>query len=222
MLWPLGALLAVFFAMPMELFSGWGADHRLLPAIGLMLVGSLRLRDQRWRAAPIVSTAIVGLVAVRVVAVALEWRKADAGYAEYVRAFDAVADGSRMFFAFGEPRNLQQGLRPYQHLPTLVLMKRHVFVPSLFAGNSGVFPLRHTAEGDALRKIARSKDTASGRVVKWADVVAAYDYIFLVDERLLNEPEVRRLVPVFKGERVSVYRTPSRQEAAWGTRGDSR
>ncbi len=41
-------MLLLFFAMPMELFSGWGADHRLLPtmlASHLMQRGTYPARD---------------------------------------------------------------------------------------------------------------------------------------------------------------------------------
>jgi len=37
----------LFFAMPWNLFGGFGADHRLLPAMGLLLAGSLTWRTAR-------------------------------------------------------------------------------------------------------------------------------------------------------------------------------
>jgi hypothetical protein len=208
MLWPLGAMLAMYFAMPMELFGGWGADHRLLPAVGLMLVGSLGLRTEGWRPAPFVAAALVAMVAVRVFTVTAEWRRADAEYAEFLRAFESVADGSRVLFAFGEGRDKQLGRRPYQHLPTLVLMKRQVFVPYLFAGNSGVGPLRYRPEVEPLRQLVRGKVTPETPGSTWAEVMAAFDYVLLVDARRFREPSLAQLAPVFEGQRVSVYRTP--------------
>lgn len=40
MLWPLGAVVAVYFAMPMQWLGGWGGDHRLLVAVGLLAAGA--------------------------------------------------------------------------------------------------------------------------------------------------------------------------------------
>jgi hypothetical protein len=44
MLWPLLALSFFLLAMPWTLFGGSGADHRLLPALALLLAGSLTWR----------------------------------------------------------------------------------------------------------------------------------------------------------------------------------
>jgi hypothetical protein len=217
MLWPIGAMLAFFFLLPAELFSGWGADHRLLPAIGLMFVGSLRLREGQSRLAAALFTVIVFLVAIRIVAVTLEWRRADVEYGEYVQAFGAVGNGSRMFFAFGQPHEKQIGRRPYKHMPTLVLMKRHVFVPYLFAGDSGVGPLRYLPEVEPLRRIARGQGGNDGQMQYWPEIMANFDYVMLVDEHLFPESIRRQLTPVFKGKRVFVFTTPRRQVAGSST-----
>lgn len=217
MLWPIGAMLALFFLTPAELFGGWGADHRLLPAIGLMFVGSLRLREGQARLAAIMFTVTVVLVAVRIVAVTVEWRRADVEYDEYVQAFGTIRHGSRMFFAFGQPHEKQIGRRPYKHMPALVLMRRHVFVPYLFAGTSGVGPLRYKPEVEPLRRIARSTGGRGGSIQNWLEIMANYDYVMLVDEGLFPESVRQQLAPVFKGKRVAVYATPGRQITANAT-----
>jgi hypothetical protein len=47
MSWPLLALFCFLLATPWTLFGGSGADHRLLPALGLLLAGSLTWRTAR-------------------------------------------------------------------------------------------------------------------------------------------------------------------------------
>ena len=86
------------------------------------------------------------LVVVRFAAVTIEWRKADEIYAPYLRAFEAIPDGSRVFFAFGHAGSKQISTRPIYHLPTLVLAERDVYVPYLFASNSGGFTLQYQPE----------------------------------------------------------------------------
>jgi len=118
-----------------------------------------------------------------------------------------------LFFAFGQPHEKQIGRRPYKHMPTLVLMKRHVFVPFLFAGNSGVGPLRYMPEVEPLREAARRHESSGGRMLNWPVIMANFDFVMLVDERLLEETPPPQLVPAFKGKRVSVYRTRKREAA---------
>jgi hypothetical protein len=44
MFWPVLAMFLLVLAMPWKLFGGFGADHRLLPALALLLSGSLTWR----------------------------------------------------------------------------------------------------------------------------------------------------------------------------------
>src|ERR1700751_3974351 len=77
MIWPLLAMLLLFLVMPMELFSGYGTDHRLLVPIGLILAGSLRLVTRKRSGWVIAGGLIATLIMVRVTAITIEWRRAD-------------------------------------------------------------------------------------------------------------------------------------------------
>jgi len=206
MLWPLGALLGFFFATPQVLFSGYGADHRLLAPIGLLFMGALRLKPGTWRPTAIATAfvAIAILVVVRVVAVTIEWRKADTDYAEYVRAFDALTDGTKMFWAVGLAGEQKiVGLRPVFHLPSLAVMKRDVYVPYLF--HSGHIILDYTPAGASLEKLSGGPVLPNHQSPDWDAIVNKYDYFFLVNEQLFDTSIPKQLVPVFKGNTVSVY-----------------
>jgi hypothetical protein len=212
MRWPLGAMLLLFFAMPMELFSGWGADHRLLPAMGLLLVGSLRPEAGGSRQVSRWAYAVVALlVVVRVVSVSIEWRKSDAQYAEYVRAFDAIPDGSRVYFAFGHAGGKQISTHPVYHLPTLVLAQRDVYVPYLFASSSGGFTLQYRPQVEPWQRLSRGPVLTGGASPDWAAIEDRFDYFLFVDEKHFRTPVPAGFRLVFEGRSVRMYqRLPAR------------
>lgn len=207
--WPLMALMALYFAMPMELFKGWGADHRLLPAFGMLFVGSLRPGDgraPRWRHWAVGALAL--LVVVRVAAVSMEWRKFDAIYSNYERAFDVISDGNRVYFAFGHSGTQQVSIHPVYHLPTLVLSRRDVYVPYLFATDSGSFTLRYQPEIKSLQHLSPGPVLTDRRSPNWPAIVERFDYFLLVDEQHFAQPVPQELVRVYHAGRVSVYKRP--------------
>lgn len=210
MRWPLAALALLFFVMPMELFSGWGADHRLLPALGLMLVGSLRPVESegarvRW---PVARWAFVGaslLVLVRAGAVATDWRKSDAVYEPYLRAFEVVPDGSRLFFAYGHDRGKSIGRTPVYHMPTLVLSRRDVYVPYMFASSGGGFTLQYRPEVEGWQKLSRGPVLLNAAAPDWATIVDHFDYFMFSGEAHFAVPVPAELERVFEEDGLSVY-----------------
>lgn len=205
--WPLGAILLLFFAMPMELFSGWGADHRLLPALGLLLVGSLRpANGGSGRLLPWAFAGVALLAAARTVAVASEWRKSDERYAEYVRAFELIDNGSRMFFAFGHAGGKSITSIPEYHMPTLVLSTKDVYVPYLFASNSGSFTLQYQSDVEPLQRLSRGPVLTHGESPDWPAIQGKFDYFFLVNQQHFRSPPPAELVSIFEGRTIRVYR----------------
>jgi hypothetical protein len=211
MRWPLAALSILFFAMPMELFSGWGADHRLLPALGLLFVGSLRpagsdstgkcSSGERW------AMLLVGvLVALRVVGVTNEWRKSDANYSEYFQAFGSVPMGARMYYAFGHAAGKRIGTLPVYHLPTLVVASRDVYVPYLFASDGGGFTLAYRKEIEPLQRLSPGPVLLNRASPNWAAIQEQFDYFLLTDEHHFEVPVPSSLELVFAGKSVKLYR----------------
>lgn len=217
MLWPLAAILVFFVAMPSVLFGGWGADHRLLPVVGLFVVGVLQPVQPRsatlWRAAFVG----IGLLALaRVFFVTSEWGKADGDLAEYRRAFEHVPDGSRMYFAFGHPERRTIVLpeptrggpqpRPVYHLPLMILQERSVYVPFLFASNpGGTFSLYYRDQKQVL-PWSPGPVLTHGESPDWANLIDRFDYFLLVGEQHFKQRPPPELVPVFSGPTVRLYR----------------
>jgi len=208
MLWPLAAMLLLYFSMPMALFGGWGADHRLLVPIGLLLAGSLRIRANTgtrmlWKSA-ILFIAI--LVIVRVATITVEWRRInDDEYAEYIQAFDSLADGSKVYYAFGHAgskKNMWPG--PVYHIPHLALMEKQVYVPYLFI--SELLPLQYSPAFKSLQHITPGGPVLmNGGSPNWRPLLEEFDFFMLVNEQFFKTPVPEELDLVFKGEKVRVY-----------------
>ena len=207
MFWPLGAVVAAYFAMPMQWLGGWGGDHRLLPAIGLLIAGGLRPVAPAWRGWWLILPAIVALLVVRSAAITVEWRRADREAADFVRSLDAIADGSNVYYAFGHEGGRNSWLRPKYFLPCLAVATRDVYVPYLFTAEviRGL-PLRYRAEFAALQKRSPGSILTNRRSPDWESIRDAYDYFILGDERYFDEPVPATLVPVHVGNRFKIYR----------------
>jgi hypothetical protein len=207
MAWPLGTMLLVYFALPMQMFSGWGADSRFRLVLGLLLVASLRpVKVADWHARPWIPALIVLLVVVRIGSVTSDWRKADEKYAEYMQAFRPVIDGSRVFFAFGHAGDKQIGTWPVYHLPLLILARHDVYVPHLFATASWGYTLQYRPEVERLQALSRGPVLLRGASPDWGAIQDRFDFFVLIDERHFDSPVPASFSPVFEGPSVRVYR----------------
>lgn len=205
---PLVSMLVLFFLMPMELFGAWGTDHRLLPALGILLAGSLRPSDSLERAAirPILFIVVAAMVVLRFSAVTLEWRKSDATYLEYWKAFEVVPDGSMFYYAFGHAAGKRLGNRPVYHLPTLVLSSRDVYVPYLFASSSGTFTLQYQPKVEPLQRFSQGPVLLNGESPNWSAIANQFDYFLLVNEEHFRVPRPTNITLVFEGQSIRLYR----------------
>ena len=276
MAWPLLAILLLFFAMPYELFGGFGADHRLLPAIGLLLAGSLTwrtTRNDRQRGGAgtgprlgdvtpaDVGRALIGslhtgsrvpeveppertglarapawthhvhlvralalglivvLVVLRTAAVTAEWRGADREYADYVRAFGSLTDGSRVYYGFGFAGSAIHGHRPKYFVPCLALATKQVYLPYLFtsAGNPGII-LKYTPEYEPLQRLSPGPTLANRQSPNWSAILGTFDYFLLGGERFFDTPVPPQLVPVYRGSDFTLYRNSAAGMKASGSR----
>jgi hypothetical protein len=211
MLWPLLAMLLLFFVMPMQWLGGWGGDHRLLPAIGLMFAGSLRLKKQDGKTGALVLGLLAVLIALRTAAITVEWRKADAEYAQLLRAFESLTAGSRVYYAFGHAGGRDSWLRPKYFVPCLAVMSRQVYVPYLFTSNNipGI-PLQYKPEYYELQRLSPGPILVNGQSPDWGAITGKYDYFILGDAQFFATPVPQGLVPIYQGSHFTVYKNPTR------------
>ena len=207
MVWPLGAVLALFLIMPMQWLGGWGGDHRLLPALGLLAAGGLRPTSPPWSGWRLVLPLVVALLLVRIAAVTVEWRTADREAAEFMRSFDTIAKGSKVYYAFGHEGGRESWLRPKYYLPCLAVASRHVFVPYLFTNDEipGI-PLRYREELAALQRLSPGAILTNRESPNWDAIVDAYDYFIIANGAYFDNPVPARLAPVYAGENFQIYR----------------
>jgi hypothetical protein len=205
---PLSALLLLFFVMPVEWLGGWGGDHRLLPAIGLVLAGSLRPKVDTakiWRRA---AGLFVVLILVRTAGITMEWRKADHEYAEYLRSFELLTPGSKVYYAFGHAGG-RDYWRPKYFLPCLAVITKQVYVPYLFTSNDipGI-PLKYQPASNQLQRLSPGPILVNNQSPDWTAIIDKYDYFVLGNEHFFDAPVPQRLVPVYKGNKFNIYRSP--------------
>lgn len=207
MLWPLGAVVAVYFAMPMQWLGGWGGDHRLLVAVGLLAAGGLRPTAPSWRGWWLILPVVVTLVLARSAAITVEWRAADREAAAFMRAFDTIAKGSKVYYAFGHEGGRESWLRPKYFLPSLAVADRHVFVPYLFTSdNIPGIPLRYHADFAPLQTLSPGPILTNRASPDWPAILDVYDYFIIFNGEYFDKPVPSRLTPVYVGEGFKIYR----------------
>ena len=136
---PLIALCVCYLAMPTHILSAFGADHRLPLAIALALAASLRWTGTRQQEARFMLGAGV-LFVVRLGVIIASWHASDRIYARMLPVLYKIPSGSRVALAY--PRaELDATVEPLVHLPTLAIVRRHGFVPTLF-GSPNQQPIR--------------------------------------------------------------------------------
>ncbi len=214
MRWPVFVTLLLFPAMPMQWLAGWGGDHRLLPAIGLLLAGSLRPNKvdtgKIWERA---AGLIVVLIVIRATAITVEWRKADSEYAEYLRSFELLTPGSKVYYAFGHAGGRESWLRPKYFLPCLAVITKQVYVPYLFTSNDvpGI-PLKYQPDYYQLQRLSPGPILVNRQSPNWEAIIDRYDYFILGDENFFDAPVPQRLVPIYKGNKFNIYRSPTKTQ----------
>ena len=208
---PLTLLLAVYLAMPSQLATASGADHRIPLLLGLVLVAGSDWAAPRAGARRLVLVAALALFAVRLGIVTAAWRESDRLYASLLPALDGLPAGSRVAVAY-PPEALNSEATPLAHFPTLAIVRRDAFVPTLFAFA--------TQQPVALRPEYRALADRLAPERLWAGLVAGapplnegeraalagYDYIAVVGRHPFRLPEQPWLAGVFVAPRFALFR----------------
>ncbi|HEX6841361.1 MAG TPA: hypothetical protein VF113_07525 [Stellaceae bacterium] len=208
---PLTLLLATYLAMPSQLATASGADHRIPLLLGLVLVAGSEWAVPRARARRIILVAALALFALRLGVVTAVWHESDRVYASLLPALDKLPAGSRVAVAY-PPEALNSEATPLAHFPTLAIIRRDAFVPTLFA--------YATQQPVALRPEYRALADRLTPERLWAGLVAAappldereraalggYDYVAIVGRRSFRPPVRPWLAGVFAAPRFALLR----------------
>lgn len=207
---PLGLLALVYLAMPSQLATASGADHRIPLLLGLVLVAASRWTAPGAFHQRLFLGAALLLFLVRLGAIAASWQASDRVYASLLPALDGLPAGSRLAVAY-PPEALNSQATPLAHFPTLAILRRDAFVPTLFA-----FP---TQQPVRLREPYRALADRLPPERLWSAFIdggppldageraalAAYDDIVFVGRTAFPAPTAKPLVPVFAAPRFALF-----------------
>ncbi len=130
------ALALLMFAAPERLGTGSMLDTRLAPLPFMLAAMAIRLDWRGPMARPICVAVVSGLVVVRTLVIAAEWRAADRVFAAFDADAARLAPGSVMMMAHGRPLAELSWTDiwspPIQSIAAQVV-RRGVFFPALFA-----------------------------------------------------------------------------------------
>jgi hypothetical protein len=207
---PSGLLALVYLAMPSQLATASGADHRIPLLLGLVLLAGTRWTAPDARRQFLFLAAALLLFLVRLGVVAANWQASDRIYASLLPAFDRLPAGDRLAVAY-PPEALNSQPTPLVHLPTLAILRRDAFVPTLFA-----FPTqqpvllqpRYRALADRLPpERLWSAFIGGGPALDATEraALAGYDHIVFVGRAAFIPPAAKPLVPVFAAPRFALF-----------------
>lgn len=207
---PLVLLLLVYLAMPSRLFTASGADHRIPLLLGLVLfAGSAWVAP--WRRAERLFLGGAGLLfVIRLAVVAMSWQHADRVYGGLIAALDRVPQGSTIAVSY-PAEAVNSDPVPLVHLPTLAIMRRDAFVPTLFAYATQqpvAFRPPYDALAERLPPELLWSVFAAGTAPLEKEGRAAlerYDYVVFLDRRPFTLATTDGLRPAFLSPRFQLF-----------------
>ena len=129
---PLLGLLAVYLAMPSQLFTAAGVERRIPLMIFLVLIGGSRWQAAFARREAFFMAGAAAMFAARLGVIVAVWHNAGKLYAELLPGFDTLPRGGCLAVGFGKD-SIQVAKAPLTHFPVLALLRRDDFVTTLFA-----------------------------------------------------------------------------------------
>jgi hypothetical protein len=211
MILPLVALVAVYLAMPTQLFTAAGVERRIPMMIFLVLIGGSAWQARFARQEAVFLAGAGAVFAVRLAVIAAVWHSAGRLYAGLMPSFDKLPRGACLAVGFGKD-SIQVAKAPLTHFPTLAVIRREDFETQLF----------HYAEQQpiVLKPEAEHLAGVLAPDVLWyafvdADLklspeigaaLAQCGYIAFVDQRPFTLTNTAGLTPLFVRPRFQLYR----------------
>ncbi len=207
---PLLVLALAFVIAPARLMTAHGIDDRLPLAFALVLVGGTV--SHRATARVVGVTALVGLAVflVRTGVWEADFARAKTLYPRLIAILDQVPRGGRLAVAF-ESNDIGPTRVPINHLPTLAVLRRDAFVPTLFAYETQqpiiVTPaaraLREAVEPRALWQAVMAGEAGEERARR---ALAGFDALVALGPKPFTVPPSRLLEPIGVEPNFALYR----------------
>ena len=208
---PLALLALVYLAMPSQLATASGADHRIPLLLGLVLFAGSEWATPRPAVQRAFLAGALALFLLRLGMLVASWQASDRVYAGLLPALDQIPRGSRVAVAY-PPEALNSEATPLTHFPTLAILRRDAFVPTLFTAP--------TQQPVALRPPYREMADRLPPERLWSAFVAGaapleaperavladYDYIVFVGRRPFSVAAPDGLALAFAAPRLALFR----------------
>lgn len=208
---PLGLLCFTYLAMPTQLATAAGADHRIPVVLALVLVAGSRWTAPDTRMARTFAVAALLMFLVRMGVVEAEWRESDRVYAELLPVLNSIPAGSRVAVA-NPPDAIKWAPASLYHFPTLAVLRRDAFVPTLFAYPTQQPIALRPPYGDLAAKLAQNwlwaalvEGTATLDSAERA-ALANYDFVLLEGRQPFAMPVSTKLSPLVTTPRLVLAR----------------
>jgi hypothetical protein len=235
---PVAGMIMVSLLMPSTIGGGSFADIRLPVMLPFVIIASTRFAPSRKQVVfPIVAVALT-LLGVRIWTVSQAWRDYDRWFAEFRTVSAAIAPGARVLVVESPtgPRKLPgipESLavlqeRLFHHMPSLAVIDRAAFLPSVFTGR---LTLEVTPRNREISRLggwdpitpemliesvdpgrAQPRDSALNSInlvfepPYWRNWPQTFDFVLWIDFGDAPKPEVKELQPVAGGSFFQIYR----------------
>jgi len=187
MLFPIGAMVLIHFAIPNTLLTAGGAFRRFSEPIGLLLVASTSLHIRPRKALTALALAIGSMFLTRVAVLERVWLRQDQELAKLRDMLGALPKGARLLPLSFFPGNVSDDYRT--HFASMAVIDRSAFIPSMFAFAQQQPMLFSQRAKDIMHGEVPGKTAfARGAAPDWRTLTEEYDYILLTGSRYLKEP----------------------------------
>jgi len=196
------AVFAAYLLLPSQMYEGSGLDHRLPPAMFLLLVASCSPRFPSRCYGIAIGILVASALIIRVAIIERLWLQADRVYSADLAGIDLLPRGAKLAVAYPS-RAVNFAPAPELHLAALAIPRRDAFVPILFALPTQQ-PIVMRPLYLALAKTARPEHLWSAFVEGDASELATpapgfwqYDFVAFTDNQPVHVLPSRCLQPVF-------------------------
>jgi hypothetical protein len=200
--WAAGIVFTAYLLLPSQMFGGSAADHRLPPALFLLLVASSGPRFPNRSIAVAIGILAASMLVTRLAMIEAVWLRANTVYAADLAGIDALPPRVKLAVAYPASAVNFTPI-PEVHLATLAIARRDAFVPTLFTFPTQqpvvlqppYVPLAETVPHDQLWSAFvanNSSALANLPVAFWQ-----YDFVAFTDNRPVHVSRNHCLEPMF-------------------------
>jgi len=192
MAFPIVILIAVYFALPYQIWYTSHVDWRILIPLAFVVPAALRNPFHTLRPAIVIVAFIGLLLAARVMIVNEHWSDGDAAYSEFERVIESAPKGSKVFgAAIGGRFSEMIFPTPILHMLSFGVIEKDLFIPSLFATRTQQ-PLAYKGDYENIRLHTIRIYYKDPGLVEWPYVFAYYDYVLMMSPRLASRKVLKK------------------------------